>query len=248
MHRPLAALLVSVALLLPAPALAARLPSTAPTTDIVTLLHQIPKVTYLAEVTPAPTGFREFSLEFQQPIDHRHQERGTFEQHVTLLHKDFNAPMVAFTSGYFNYESFGVVYISETTMLTGGNQLDIEHRFFGDSLPSPSLTPDLNIWQEATDEHDIVDTFKHVYQKPWLATGWPRSRTRVGTEGTNCCRTTRPRTGGWWNARTTRGRTRWTARCAPRRASNMGQGSRRPNTVWSGCRPRSGTAGSSSTR
>ncbi|HEX4723279.1 MAG TPA: S28 family serine protease [Pseudonocardiaceae bacterium] len=163
--RFVVALLLFAALLAPLPAVAA------PTTDIVTLLHQIPNVTYLAEDPSPPSGFREFSLEYKQLIDHRNPGLGTFEQQVTLLHKDVNAPMVVFTSGYFNYETIGFTYITEPTMLTGANQLDIEHRFFGNSLPQPTFTSNLSIWQEATDEHVIDNAFKHIYQKHWLATG-----------------------------------------------------------------------------
>src|SRR5262249_12987308 len=56
-------------------------------------------------------------------------------------------------------------------MLTGANQLDIEHRFFGDSVPQPTFTPNLSIWQQATDEHVIDAAFKHIYHAHWLATG-----------------------------------------------------------------------------
>jgi hypothetical protein len=163
MPNPFAVLLISAALVLPA--------SVRSSDDIVAQLQQIPNVTYLNENPSPPAGFREFNLEFTQPVDHRHPDEGTFEQQITVLHKDVNAPMVAFTSGYFNYESVGFTYVTEPTKLTGANQLDIEHRFFANSLPMPTNWTDLNIWQEATDEHAIVQAFKHVYQKPWLATG-----------------------------------------------------------------------------
>jgi PS-10 peptidase S37 len=143
----------------------------APADDIVAQLQHLPRVTYLSEDPNPPAGFRQFYLEYKQPIDHRHPGRGTFEQHLTLLHRDVTAPMVVFTSGYFNYEYLGFEYVTESTKLVAGNQLDIEHRYFGDSVPQPTVWPDLNIWQEATDEHAIVETFKSLYQAKWLDTG-----------------------------------------------------------------------------
>jgi hypothetical protein len=166
MPNPFTALLLS--LVLPASALVTV---AAPADDIVTRLQHLPNVTYLNENPSPPAGFREFNLEFRQPVDHRHPGAGTFEQQVTVLHRDIAAPMVVFTSGYFNYESIGFTYVTEPTKLTGGNQLDIEHRFFANSLPMPTDWTDLTIWQEASDEHAIVQTFRHIYQKPWLATG-----------------------------------------------------------------------------
>jgi PS-10 peptidase S37 len=145
--------------------------ASAPVDDIVAQLQHLPRVTYLSEDPNPPTGFRQFYLEYKQPVDHRHPGRGTFEQHLTLLHRDVTAPMVVFTSGYFNYEYEGFEYVTEPTKLVAGNQLDIEHRYFGDSVPQPTVWPDLNIWQEATDEHDILTTFKSLYQAKWLDTG-----------------------------------------------------------------------------
>jgi PS-10 peptidase S37 len=139
--------------------------------DIVTRLHELPNVTFLSEAPNPPPGFRQFFLEYRQPVDHRHPERGTFEQRLTLLHRDVSAPMVVFTSGYFNYDVVNFTYVTEPTRLTGANQLDIEHRYFDGSRPQPAIWKKLTIWQEATDEHAIDVTFKTLYPARWLATG-----------------------------------------------------------------------------
>jgi hypothetical protein len=143
----------------------------APADDIVTRLQHLPNVTYLSEAPDPPAGYRQFFLEYRQPVDHRHPGRGGFEQRLTLLHRDTGAPMVAFTSGYFNYDLVDFEYVTEPTRLTGANQIDIEHRYFGGSAPRPAAWSKLDIWQEATDEHDIVATFKSLYPARWLATG-----------------------------------------------------------------------------
>lgn len=163
MRRLLAVALLSGALLVPAPAVAYAEHST----DIVTALKNLPGVTFLRENPTAPAGYRYFTLEIRQPIDHRHPERGHFEQQLRLLHRDTQAPMVAYTGGYFNYD-----YLSEPAQIVDGNELIIEHRYFGDSVPAAlDNYRFLDIWQEATDEHAIVSTLHRIYRANWIATG-----------------------------------------------------------------------------
>lgn len=137
--------------------------------DIVTQLQHLPDVTYLSEDPNPPAGFRLFNLEIRQPIDHAHPSRGYFEQHVLLYHVDASAPMVVWDSGYANYP-----YVSEPTTIVGGNQINVEHRYFGGSRPVPTDWRYLTIWQEATDEHHINQAFKTIYHAPWITTGFSK--------------------------------------------------------------------------
>jgi len=162
MRRILACLIVLLGLVVAVP----QSGRAAPAADIVTQLQHLPDVTYLSEDAHPPAGFRLFNLEIRQPIDHAHPSRGYFQQHVLLYHVDVAAPMVVFTGGYFNYP-----YVSEPTAIIGGNQLSIEHRYFGDSRPVPADWHYLTIWQEATDEHHVDQVFKTIYHAHWIATG-----------------------------------------------------------------------------
>ncbi|AXB48499.1 S28 family serine protease [Amycolatopsis albispora] len=154
-----AALLMAVVVAAP-PARAAE--------DIADALRRIPGLTVVAEA-PAPEGFRFFKLTFTQPADHRQPGAGTFEQRLTLLHRDVRAPMVMYTSGYNVSENPNR---SEPTQLVDGNQLSMEYRYFTPSRPEP---PDwdrqLTIWQAATDQHRVAVAFKGMYGARWLATG-----------------------------------------------------------------------------
>src|ERR1043165_2477995 len=68
--------------------------------DLLDRLARIPGLTVQFEdVAPAP-GFRYLYLSYTQPIDHDRPKRGTFEQQFALLHHDFDAPTVAYASGY----------------------------------------------------------------------------------------------------------------------------------------------------
>ncbi|MEV6302630.1 S28 family serine protease [Actinoplanes sp. NPDC051861] len=131
-------------------------------------LRSIPGLTVVSE-TPA-TGYRFFLLSYRQPADHRHPSKGSFEQRLTLLHRSSDAPVVLATSGY------GLAVAprpsqTEPTLLLNGNQVSVEHRFFRTSRPAPADWSDLNIWQEATDEHRIVTALKSVYSGNWIRTG-----------------------------------------------------------------------------
>lgn len=137
-------------------------------TDIKVALESIPGLTIVSE-NPAPAGYRFFVLTFTQPADHRHPEAGTFQQRYTLLHRDFDAPTIAFTSGY-NVST--APNRSEPTQIVNGNQLSMEYRYFTPSRPQPeNWSKQLTIWQAAADEHRAVQALKAIYPGKWLATG-----------------------------------------------------------------------------
>jgi hypothetical protein len=149
-------------------ALAGSAPAATAAPDIKAALQQIPGLTVVSE-DAAPAGFRFFKLTYTQPADHRHPGAGTFQQRFTLLHRDFAAPTVAFTSGY---NVSGAPNRSEPTQIVDGNQLSMEYRYFTPSRPEPeNWAKQLTIWQAAADEHRAVQAFKAIYPGKWLATG-----------------------------------------------------------------------------
>jgi hypothetical protein len=149
-------------------AMAGLAPAAAAAPDIKAALQRIPGLTIVSE-DPAPAGFRFFKLTLTQPADHRHPGAGTFRQRFTLLHRDFAAPTVAYTSGY---NVSGSPNRSEPTQIVDGNQLSMEYRYFTPSRPEPeNWAKQLTIWQAAADEHRAVQAFKAIYPGKWLATG-----------------------------------------------------------------------------
>ncbi|MDP9794936.1 hypothetical protein J2S43_003448 [Catenuloplanes nepalensis] len=159
--RVLTILVLVLALIAPAvPASAAD--------DLADRLSAIPGLTIVSE--SAPAGYRFFVLTYRQPADHRHPERGTYEQRLTLLHRSLDAPVVLATSGY-GLPATPTASRTEPARLLDANQVSVEHRFFMPSRPSPADWSDLTIWQEATDEHRIVTALKSVYSGKWIQTG-----------------------------------------------------------------------------
>ncbi|WP_328468336.1 aminopeptidase [Actinoplanes sp. NBC_00393] len=135
------------------------------------LLDQLAAIPGLSVVSETQgTGYRFFVLTYRQPADHRHPKAGTYEQRLTLLHRSSDSPVVLSTNGYGLAASPRPTQ-TEPTALLNANQVSVEHRFFTPSRPADADWSDLNIWQEATDEHRIVTAFKTIYDGRWIQTG-----------------------------------------------------------------------------
>jgi hypothetical protein len=140
----------------------------APLGDILVELRAIPGLT-VTEQSTMIEGYRFFLLSYQQPVDHAAPGGARFTQRMTLLHRGYDAPMVAYNSGYF-VSSRGVR--AQLTLLLDGNQLSMEHRYFEPSRPSPADWTKLDIAQAAADQHRITAALQaRIYRRPWLTTG-----------------------------------------------------------------------------
>ncbi|MBU7598831.1 aminopeptidase [Streptomyces sp. P38-E01] len=122
----------------------------------------------LIEEKPAEDGYRYFVLNYEQPVDHRKPDEGTFKQRISILHKSEDRPNVFFTSGYnLNTQPSR----SEPTRIIDGNQVSMEYRFFDPSRPDPADWTKLDIWQAASDQHRIFSALNGVYDQKWVSTG-----------------------------------------------------------------------------
>ena len=106
-------------------------------------------------------------LTFTQPIDHNNPDIGTFQQQVHLLHKDFSKPVVFWIEGYASRGNNE----QEITKLLDANQIMVEHRYFGESVPDSIDWNYLDIKQSADDHHRIVEAFKKIYSGKWVNSG-----------------------------------------------------------------------------
>jgi hypothetical protein len=139
----------------------------ADTRDIADGLAALPGVSVVEMVSGEP-GERHFDLTFTQPADHDAPGGATFGQNVTLVHRAVERPMIALTTGYWNYYGFAH---SELAELLDANQISIEHRFFAGSRPTPPDWTTLTIAQAAADQHHIVTLLQTIYGAPWISTG-----------------------------------------------------------------------------
>lgn len=102
-------------------------------TDIKDQLLAIPGMSLVQE--KPYTGYRYFVLNYTQPVDHRHPSKGTFQQRITVLHKDVSRPTVFYTGGY-NVST--TPSRSEPTRIADANQVSLEYRYFTPSRPAPA--------------------------------------------------------------------------------------------------------------
>ncbi|MEV6506240.1 S28 family serine protease [Streptomyces sp. NPDC051642] len=135
-------------------------------TDIKDQLLAIPGMSLIQE--KPYTGYRYFVLNYTQPVDHRHPSKGTFQQRITVLHKDVSRPTVFYTGGY-NVST--TPSRSEPTRIADANQISLEYRYFTPSRPAPADWSKLDIWQAASDQHRVFKALKPIYTKNWIATG-----------------------------------------------------------------------------
>ncbi|MFC9245247.1 aminopeptidase [Streptomyces sp. NPDC057136] len=146
------------------PSAPAAATSAVQSTDIREQLERTPGLTVTSVADKG--GYPLYSLTITQPVDHTDLARGTFEQRFTLWHKDTARPMVHYTGGYGL--SSGT---REITNILDANQVSVEHRYFNVSRPATYDWDDVTVWQEASDEHAIVEALKPIYPAKWLGTG-----------------------------------------------------------------------------
>ncbi|WP_435969954.1 aminopeptidase [Streptomyces sp. Qhu_M48] len=135
-------------------------------TDIKDRILAIPGMSLIEEKPYA--GYRYLVLNYKQPIDHRRPWAGTFDQRISVLHKDTARPTVFRTSGY---SLSTTPSRAEPTRIIDGNQVSMEYRFFTPSRPQPADWSKLDIWQAASDQHRIFTALKRIYGQKWLSTG-----------------------------------------------------------------------------
>ena len=61
--------------------------------------------------------------------------------------------------------------VYELSTLLHANQLDVEHRYYGDSKPEPLDYQYLNLEQATADLHHVNEIFREIYQQKWVSTG-----------------------------------------------------------------------------
>ena len=129
-------------------------------------LFNLPNVAFKS--TKTKDGYKKcYTLKIKQPLDHTDLTKGYFFQKVYLSHIDFDAPMVMVTNGYSKKSNS----ITEVASMLNANQLSVEHRFFGNSMPDSTDYTFLTLEQVTADLHHIKLIFQELYKAKWVSTG-----------------------------------------------------------------------------
>lgn len=129
-------------------------------------LFHLPDVIFKKIETPL--GYdAAYEMKIKQPLDHEHPEKGYFYQRAYLSHAGYDKPTVMVTNGYAKSRNS----ITEPAELLGANQISIEHRYFGKSVPDSINYQYLTLEQVAEDLHYINQLFREIYSGKWISTG-----------------------------------------------------------------------------
>ena len=129
-------------------------------------------VTYLDSST-----FKEYyRINVRQLINHHDIHRGFFNQQVLLGIQDATAVTVLQPEGYsipkhYNNPNFK----NELTILLNANQVIIEHRYFGSSIPDSLSKKFLTYEQASNDDHFIKEKLANLFTGKWVSTGVSKS-------------------------------------------------------------------------
>lgn len=128
-------------------------------------LFNLPNVSF-TNVSKPGDPFLTYDLFVRQPIDHQHPENGYFNQWVQLRHRGFDKPVVMETHGYGMGRGR-----NEVEQILNANNIGVEYRFFGKSVPDSLQWEFLTIEQATADLHAISLLFKQLYRAKWFSTG-----------------------------------------------------------------------------
>jgi hypothetical protein len=93
------------------------------------ILYDLPDISF-EKLNIENSPYPEYKLKIKQPLDHKNPEKGHFYQQVRITHHGFDRPTVMSTQGYQIF-----LGKSEIEAMLDANHLNIEHRFFGESVP-----------------------------------------------------------------------------------------------------------------
>ncbi len=134
-------------------------------------LKSLPGIVSVAKMNANPFFKESFVLMVNQPIDHHHPDKGTFPQRVVLSNLGIDKPVVYITEGYGGDYGESEKYLNELCPMLNANQLFVEHRFFGKSVPDSIDWNYMTVENAAADHHHIVELLKPIFKNKWISTG-----------------------------------------------------------------------------
>lgn len=138
----------------------------AQTSDLRARLLNLPGVR-IEGISPDTGDGDVYELMVRQPLDHTDTLKGFFHQKVYLNHLGYDRPAVIITEGY----NRGRSRTYELTRLLKANQVQVEHRYFGESMPDSLDYRYLNLRQATADLHHVRELLGGIYSEKWVSTG-----------------------------------------------------------------------------
>jgi hypothetical protein len=108
-----------------------------------------------------------YEVFIDQPVDHNNPEAGHFIQKIYIGHIDEDLPVVIELAGY----SMPDPRYNELADILNCNKIQVEHRYFGVSVPIDARWEYLTVEQSANDHHNIISLIKNIYNGKWISSG-----------------------------------------------------------------------------
>ncbi len=139
-------------------------------TELYDRLMALERVTSVEEL---PKGFfaERYVVTFEQWLDGKSPARGKFEQRVVVAHAGFDRTTLLVTEGYGGSRALNERYREEISQRLGSNQVFVEHRYFGESVPDPCRWEYLTAEAAAADLHAVREAMGSFYRERWIASG-----------------------------------------------------------------------------
>lgn len=139
--------------------------------ELLKFMQSQPEIVQIKAITGNDFFTQTYDIRVRQPLNHQDTTEGFFLQRVFVADKNVNRPVVLITEGYDANYAANPKYINELSTLLEANQICVEHRYFGESVPTPLNWQYLTVKNAAEDHHHIVEIFKKYYSLRWLNTG-----------------------------------------------------------------------------
>lgn len=138
------------------------------------LTDKMATIAAVKQVTPMENsaGFEEkYEVMFQHPVDYKDSTAGNFTQRIFVCHRGFDRPTIVVTEGYWATYAERPAYREELSRYLDANIIVCEYRYFAKSVPEKKDWTYLTVFNSLNDLHQVVEAFKTIYPKKWLATG-----------------------------------------------------------------------------
>ena len=130
-----------------------------------------PEIVSIKEIPNNPFFNKTYEVMIRQYLDYKDTIKGSFLQRVFVSDKSVKSPVVFITEGYTGDYMGNKKYLNELSPLINANQIGVEHRYFGKSVPYPLDWNYLTVENAANDHHRVDQIFKKYYSGKWISTG-----------------------------------------------------------------------------
>lgn len=139
--------------------------------DLENFMKQQPQIVEIKAIPGNEFFTKTYQIMVRQPLNHNDTTEGFFLQRIFVADKGKENTVVLGTEGYAANYAAMPRYINELSTMLNANQITVEHRYFGNSWPSPLNWDYLTVKNANADHHAVVQIFKKYYSGKWVNTG-----------------------------------------------------------------------------